>query len=108
MLAGGAILWTSHAGLRSITLPHLGCPTPPRTRKRARKNPTPDPDITTATWWETNMPPNTTPPTLADLNTAATDTARTRIRIIRRQFRQHKHIQKLREQLRERNEPPPF
>ncbi|WP_338886407.1 HNH endonuclease signature motif containing protein [Rhodococcus sovatensis] len=112
MLTGGAILWTSPAGLRTITLPNLGCPTPPRTRKRARKNTIPDPDtttdLTTDTWWETNMPPHTTPPTRTDLNTAHTDTARTRIRIIRRQFRQHKHIQKLREQLRERNEPPPF
>ncbi|WP_338886832.1 DUF222 domain-containing protein [Rhodococcus sovatensis] len=111
MLTSGAILWTSPAGLRTITLPNLGCPTPPRTRKRARKNTTPDtttPDLTTATWWETNMPPHTTPPTRTDLNTAHTDTARTRIRILRRHFRQHKHIHKLRIQHEKRNEPPPF
>lgn len=102
LVTGGAILWTSSAGIRSITLPRLGCPTPPRTRKRGRK--TPDPDITTETWWEKNMPADHPEPTAADQHTAATDAARTRIRILRRRFREHKNIQRLRRQA----EPPPF
>lgn len=102
MLNGGAILWTSGAGLRSITLPELGCPSAPRSRKRAR--PSPATDFTAPTWWEKNMPDDAPEPTAAEHRHAVTDAARTRMRLLRRRFRQHKFIRNLRE----RNEPPPF
>jgi hypothetical protein len=101
-LTGGAILWTHRTGHRSITLPELGCPTTARTRKRGKK--IPEPDLHTPTWWEQHMPTDTPEPTAADQHAATTDTARTRIRLLRRRFREHKTIR----HLRERNEPPPF
>ncbi|AYJ51671.1 HNH endonuclease [Rhodococcus sp. P1Y] len=105
MLTGGAIVWTSPAGIRAITLPRLGLPTPPRSRKRKRKNAIPDPvDITSPTWWETHMPAGAQPPTRTDLDTAESDTARAKMRDIRRKFREHNKIRKLREH----NEPPPY
>ncbi|MDJ0392548.1 HNH endonuclease [Rhodococcus sp. G-MC3] len=103
-LAGGAILWTSRAGIRAISLPELGCPTPPRSRKRRRKAVDPELDIHALTWWERHMPADTPEPTAADQRAAETDDARTRIRLLRRRLREHKTIRKLRKNA----EPPPF
>ncbi|MDJ0393961.1 DUF222 domain-containing protein [Rhodococcus sp. G-MC3] len=103
-LAGGAILWTSRTGIRSITLPRLGCPAPPRSRKRGRKTVEPEPDIKAPTWWEKHMSTDTPEPTAADQRAAETDAARTRIRLLRRRFREHNTIRKLRKNA----EPPPF
>ncbi|WP_193748946.1 HNH endonuclease signature motif containing protein, partial [Rhodococcoides fascians] len=105
-LAGGIIIWTHTTGIRTLTFPELGCPTTARTRRRRhrRGRPLPEPDTTTPTWWEQHMSPTTPEPTTADLRHAPTDTARTRIRLLRRKLRQHKTIQRLRE----RKKPPPF
>ncbi|MET0316586.1 MAG: HNH endonuclease signature motif containing protein, partial [Rhodococcus fascians] len=103
-LAGGIILWTHTTGTRTLTFPELGCPTTARTRRRRQRRPVPEPDTTTPTWWEQHMSPATPEPTTADLRHAPTDTARTRIRLLRRKLRQHKTIQ----HLRERKKPPPF
>ncbi|OZC53374.1 HNH endonuclease [Rhodococcus sp. RS1C4] len=103
-LAGGIILWTHTTGTRTLTFPELGCPTTARTRRHRRGRPVPEPDTTTPTWWEQHMSPATPEPTTADLRHAPTDTARTRIRLLRRKLRQHKTIQ----HLRERKKPPPF
>ncbi|WP_020111852.1 HNH endonuclease signature motif containing protein, partial [Rhodococcus sp. 114MFTsu3.1] len=103
-LAGGIILWTHTTGTRTLTFPELGCPTTARTRRHRRGRPVPEPDISTPTWWEQHMSPATPEPTTADLRHAPTDTARTRIRLLRRKLRQPKTIQ----HLRERKKPPPF
>ncbi|WP_156376396.1 HNH endonuclease [Rhodococcoides yunnanense] len=216
MLAGGAIVWTSRSGLRTITLPDLGCPRPPRKRRRGRRtretastpdtaaqdtatpdtsdrtapdtsdrtvsgttasgtaaadtaasdatvpdapgpdttasdgtasetaaSDTTDPEATASdvpasdttasdttasdvpasdttasdtpapetpewweapTWWEKNMPTEAESPTLADMHAAESEAARTKVRIIRRRFREHN----LARWHRARNEKPPF
>ncbi len=108
-LAGHVIVWTSRAGTRAVTLPELGCPQAPRTanRRRSRRRTKTDntaPDLAAPTWWEEHQPSGAEPPTAADMHSADTDEARVRMRALRRRFREHKHIQRLRKDA----EPPPF
>lgn len=107
-LAGHVIVWTSRAGARAVTLPELGCPQPPRTHNhRGRRKTKTDhaaPDLAAPTWWEQHQPSGASPPTAADVHAADTDGARDRMRALRRRFREHTRIQRLRKD----TEPPPF
>lgn len=104
LLQGCAILWTSRSGHRRISLPDPGVLGLPRARRRGKRGSEPEPDPVTVTWWEKNQSPGTQPPTTKDLRDAATDVARARIRNLRRRFREHGAVVRLRE----RAEPPPF
>jgi Domain of unknown function (DUF222) len=102
----GIIIWTSSTGLTHITIPDFALPATITPRRKAP--PTPEFDPHQKTWWEHNMPPGHNPPTTAEKHATTDDVARNRIRRIRRKFRQHKAIQRLRQRHADDLQPPPF
>ncbi|MCZ4077110.1 DUF222 domain-containing protein [Rhodococcus sp. H36-A4] len=104
MLSGGAILWTGNAGSRRTTLPDFSVPNSPPLRVRKRRPAPPENCPDGPTWWEKHMPPHTHPPSRSELARAGTDEARSRIRELRRRFRQHRAA----ENARERRRPAPY
>lgn len=106
MLSGATVLWTSRAGIRAATLPEVGCPQAPPTRPRRprRQGFSSDIDVAAPSWWEDHMPSGAHPPTTTDLRAAVTDDERVHILTLRRHYRRHQQVLRLREQL----EPPPY
>lgn len=102
MHAHGAIVWTSRTGVVRITMADFALPAAVHARRR--KKPTKPIEPADATWWEKNMPDTEKPPTREEERAAESIDARNRIRRIRRRFREHKAVLRLREQLR----PAPF
>ena len=102
MHAHGAIVWTSRAGIVRITLPEFALPTTVHPVRRSKR--VPAIDHTEETWWEKNIPEGQDPPTITEQRAATANEARGRIRKIRRRFREHKAILRIREQ----HQPPPF
>ncbi|MDJ0396771.1 HNH endonuclease, partial [Rhodococcus sp. G-MC3] len=106
MHLNGVIIWTSNTGHVHITVPDFALPA--TVTPRRRPGPAQEFDPTAKTWWENNMTAHRTPPTAAEERAADTDIARNRIRRIRRKFRQHKAIQRLRQRYADDLQPPPF
>lgn len=98
----GFIVWTSRSGIVRITLPDFALPAviPVRRRKKPKGSTAP----IEKTWWEKHMPADELPPTREEERSAASIEARNRIRRIRRRFREHKAVLRLRDRLR----PAPF